>query len=318
MKNPLRIVFMGTPEFAVESLDKLCGSMHTVVAAITAPDKPAGRGTKLRTSAVKDYCEEKDITLWQPLNLKDESFLQRVRYAEPDLIVVVAFRMLPEVLWKIPSFGTINLHASLLPDYRGAAPINWAIINGETETGVTTFFINESIDTGDIIDQEKVKIEPDMDAGELHDQLKILGANLLLKTIDRIAEDEDEVSLRSQASVAVKKTLNPAPKITKENSRIDWSLPATKILNLIRGLCPYPGAYTLNQHDDSVVKIFRASVSDGKLPPGKLRFTGKQKMEIGTGTDAIEIKELQTAGKKRLAVNDFMNGFRSEHFDSFL
>lgn len=157
-----------------------------------------------------------------------------------------------------------------------------------------------------------------MDAGELHDQLKILGANLLLKTIDRIAEDEDEVSLRSQASVAVKKTLNPAPKITKENSRIDWSLPATKILNLIRGLCPYPGAYTLNQHDDSVVKIFRASVSDGKLPPGKLRFTGKQKMEIGTGTDAIEIKELQTAGKKRLAVNDFMNGFRSEHFDSFL
>lgn len=315
MENPLRIVFMGTPEFAVESLDKIFNSAHTVVAAVTAPDKPAGRGAKLRTSAVKDYCEEKDITLWQPLNLKDESFLERVRFAEPDLIVVVAFRMLPEVLWKIPTRGTINLHASLLPDYRGAAPINWAIINGEKETGVTTFFINENIDTGDIIDQEKVAIQPDMNAGELHDLLKSTGANLLLKTLDLIAERK--VTSRSQQIEADQKTLHAAPKITKENSRIDWTQPAGNILNLIRGLSPYPGAYTTNSFDDSIVKIFKASAGTADLQPGALKFSDNQKMEIGTGTESILIEEIQTAGKKRLAVKDFLNGCRPEHYQRF-
>lgn len=315
MENPLRIVFMGTPEFAVESLDKIFNSAHTVVAAVTAPDKPAGRGAKLRTSAIKDYCEEKDITLWQPLNLKDESFLERVRFVEPDLIVVVAFRMLPEVLWKIPTRGTINLHASLLPDYRGAAPINWAIINGEKETGVTTFFINENIDTGDIIDQEKVAIQSDMNAGDLHDILKSTGANLLLKTLDLIAARK--VSPRSQQTEATEVEFHAAPKITKENSRIDWTQPAGNILNLIRGLSPYPGAYTTNSFDDSIVKIFKAAAGTEDLQPGALKFIGKQKMEIGTGTESIQIEEIQTAGKKRMAAKDFLNGCRPEHYQRF-
>lgn len=312
MKNQLRIVFMGTPEFAVESLDRLHKSKHKVIGVVTAPDKPAGRGGKLRSSAVKIYSDEQNLTVWQPTNLKDESFVERLKVANPDLIVVVAFRMLPSVVWRIPPMGTINLHASLLPDYRGAAPINWAIINGETETGVTTFYINEKIDTGDIIDQQKVVIPPEMNVGELHDQLMTIGAGLLVKTIDQIAKREIEP--RSQNVVSVEKQLHDAPKITKENARIDWKQSAPHVLNLIRGMSPYPGAYTINPHNDSVIKIFKASAGSHRASPGEIVSDGKHFFEVGTGTKSIAVEELQLAGKKRVAVRDFLNGSQLDQF----
>lgn len=315
MNKRLRIVFMGTPEFAVESLDKLYHSRHEIVAAVTAPDKPAGRGGKLRTSAVKDFCEANDIPVWQPTNLKDPSFIDQLKDAQPDLIVVVAFRMLPEVVWKLPPMGTINLHASLLPDYRGAAPINWAIINGEKETGVTTFFINENIDTGDVIDQQKVAINENMNAGALHDLLKTTGANVLLKTVDAIADDT--IQAVSQQNMEEADSAPLAPKIDRINSKIDWHQPAEKVLNLIRGMSPYPGAFTINTADESMVKIFKASRSDHKLTPGEIRIS-KNKFEVGTATDAVCVEEIQSPGKKRMQIADFLNGVNAEMFKMFI
>lgn len=313
----LRILFMGTPEFAVESMDKIHNSEHEIIAAVTAPDKPAGRGGRLRESAVKTYSVDKGIPVWQPTNLKDPDFVEKVKASQPDLIVVVAFRMLPAVIWQIPSGGTINLHASLLPDYRGAAPINWAIVNGEKQTGVTTFFINEKIDTGDIIDQSVVTITPQMDAGELHDLLKTTGAELLLKTVNTIAEGN--VQVKSQNMILENgKNVKEAPKITKENSRIDWGKPAEHIVNLIRGMSPYPGAHTTNTFDGSVVKIYKASVSDSLLKPGAIEIDGKKSVKVGTGTKAIALHELQVAGKRKMSVADFLNGLQQpEQFKQF-
>ena len=238
-KKDLRIVFMGTPDFAVAGLKKLVASGYTIVGVITAPDKPAGRGRKIHESAVKKYAIENNLKVLQPTNLKSESFLEELKALKPNLQIIVAFRMLPKVVWQIPEFGTFNLHASLLPQYRGAAPINWAIINGEKVTGVTTFFIDEKIDTGEIILQKETTILPEDDAGILHDRLMYLGAELILETVLRI--ENDTVATYKQTST---EDLNPAPKIFKEDCKINWSVSGKAIFNFVRGLSPYPTAWS--------------------------------------------------------------------------
>jgi len=310
MTRTLRIVFMGTPDFAVESLRILQNSAHELVGVVTAPDKPAGRGKKLRASAVKEYSLENELYILQPTNLKDEQFIAALQNLQPDLIVVVAFRMLPKVVWQLAPLGTINLHASLLPNYRGAAPINWAIVNGETKTGVTTFFINEEIDTGDLIAQREVEIGEQTTAGELHDMLMETGAQLLLETVNQIAENK--VVPQPQIITGDSENLKSAPKISKEHLHIDWNRPAGEILNLIRGMSPYPAAFALNRFDGQPVKITLARAGTDTLPPGKVRVTGKKLLEVGTGTTTIEIQELQLAGKKRMDVVSFLNGFNPD------
>lgn len=301
---------MGTPEFAVASLDALHKSDHEIVAVVTAPDKPAGRGKKLRASAVKDYATGHGIEVWQPTNLKDEQFVNQVKSAAPDLIVVVAFRMLPKLVWEIPPMGTINLHASLLPQYRGAAPINWAIINGEKETGVTTFFVNEAIDTGDLIDRQKVAISPEMNAGDLHDLLMTHGALLLVRSVDAISANK--VNRIKQPAGARTAELKAAPKISKEHLRIDWSKPADEIIRLIRGMSPYPGAFALSAGDSMQVKIYAAQIGSGKFNPGEIKSDGKSEIMVGTGSVPIELLEIQIPGKRKMAVRDFLNGFPIE------
>src|SRR5689334_5394065 len=256
----LRIVFMGTPEFAVASLDALVRAGCTIVAVITAPDKPAGRGMKLQQSAVKKYAVDNGLTVLQPEKLKNELFLEQLRSLKADLQIVVAFRMLPEVVWNMPPMGTLNLHGSLLPQYRGAAPINWAIINGEKETGVTTFKLKQEIDTGNILLQEKIPIGEDETAGALHDRMKDIGANLVVKTVMGLADG----SLHEKPQFAVEADallLKAAPKIFTETCRINWNLPVDDVYNLVRGLSPFPGAFTmLNQ---KVLKIFRSEKQYG-------------------------------------------------------
>jgi methionyl-tRNA formyltransferase len=310
MTRTLRIVFMGTPDFAVESLRILQNSAHELVGVVTAPDKPAGRGKKMRASAVKEYSLENELYILQPTNLKDEQFIAALQNLQPDLIVVVAFRMLPKVVWQLAPLGTINLHASLLPNYRGAAPINWAIVNGETKTGVTTFFINEEIDTGDLIAQREVEIGEQTTAGELHDMLMETGAQLLLETVNQIAENK--VVPQPQIITGDSENLKSAPKISKEHLHIDWNRPAGEILNLIRGMSPYPAAFALNRFDGQPIKITLARAGADTLPPGKVRVTGKKILEVGTGTTTIEIQELQLAGKKRMDVVSFLNGFNPD------
>lgn len=310
MKEKLRIIFMGTPDFAVESLRILMESPHEIVAVVTAPDKPAGRGKKLRASAVKSFAEEHKTLVLQPPNLKEESFVQQLKKLSPDLMVVVAFRMLPKLVWQIPPMGTINLHASLLPDYRGAAPINWAIVNGENKTGVTTFFINEQIDTGDIIAQREVNITPEMTAGELHNTLMTTGARLLVETVNQIASGD--FTPIAQPDIKTENQLHAAPKILREHLHIDWNQPAEKIVNLIRGMSPYPAAFALNRADDQPVKITRARIGKHTLPPGKVKMAGKSGLEVGTGTNTIEVLEIQMAGKKRMDIASFLNGFNPE------
>lgn len=301
---------MGTPEFAVASLDALYQSEHEIVAVVTAPDKPAGRGKKLRASEVKQYALVHEIEVWQPTNLKDEKFVNKLQSVAPDLIVVVAFRMLPKIVWSLPPMGTINLHASLLPQYRGAAPINWAIINGDKQTGVTTFFINEAIDTGDLIDQEKVAISPAMNAGDLHDLLMMRGASLLVKSVDAISEEKANRIVQSVRENNVE--LKPAPKISKKHLRIDWTKPADEIIRLIRGMSPYPGAFALSNHDGMQFKIYAAELGSGKLNPGEIISDGKTVLMVGTGSEPIELLEIQTPGKKKMAVSNFLNGFPIE------
>lgn len=317
MEKKLRILFMGTPEFAVESLEVLIGSSHEIIGVVTAPDRPAGRGGKMRSSAVKQYAELKKIKVLQPDKLKSPEFLEELTTLCPDLIVVVAFRMLPKAVWEIPSLGTINLHASLLPNYRGAAPINWAIINGETQTGATTFFINEEIDTGDIIDSVAIDITPDMDAGSLHDELKTRGALLLLETVNKIAADE--VSVKAQHLLNVSEAdMKPAPKLTNENTRINWSAPTNHVINLIRGLCPYPGAYTMNPINGDKVKIYAAAPINNQYPSGEIHFSDKHIMEVGTGDGALQIESIQIPGKRRMPIADFLNGMQNrEEYQSF-
>ena len=301
---------MGTPEFAVASLDALVDAGCTIVGVITAPDKPAGRGLKLQESAVKKYAVEKGLKVLQPEKLKNPQFLEELRSLKADLQVVVAFRMLPELVWNMPPLGTINVHASLLPRYRGAAPINWAIINGEKETGVTTFKLKHEIDTGDILLQEKTQIEENETAGELHDQLKELGAKVLVRTIQGLADDTLNEVAQSELPDAQSETIKHAPKIFTETCRIDWHKPVNEIHNLIRGLSPFPGAFT--HLNEKLLKIYR-SEKECKQPvigPGQVETDGKTFLKMAAMDGFILLKELQMEGKKKMNVEDFLRGYK--------
>ena len=296
---------MGTPDFAVASLDALVQANFNVVAVITAPDKPAGRGQKINESAVKRYAVEKGIPVLQPEKLKNPEFLEELKSYEADLQVVVAFRMLPEVVWNMPSKGTINLHGSLLPQYRGAAPINHAIINGEKESGVTTFFLTHTIDTGDIILSDKTPIADDETAGELHDKLMVIGANLLVKTVTAIAEGNFTEQPQPQSDV-----LKHAPKIFKDDCKINWNNPSQLIYNLIRGLSPYPTAFTLL--NDKTLKIFKAELENKEpsIAAGGFLSDGKTYLKFATKDGFIKLLDIQYEGKKRMLIEDFLRGMR--------
>lgn len=314
MRKDLRIVFMGTPDFAVESLKILVENNYNIVGVITAPDKPAGRGQKLQQSAVKIYAEQANLNILQPTNLKSEDFLAELKALNANLQIVVAFRMLPEAVWNMPQFGTFNLHASLLPQYRGAAPINWAIINGEKETGVTTFFLQHKIDTGDIIDQQKVIIEPNETAGELHDKLMTIGSKLVLKTVQAI--ENNTIKTIPQNS---NQELKEAFKIFKPDCKIDWNLPIDIIHNKVRGLSPYPTAWTtlMNKENKELLslKIFKTLpvFENHQLEPKTIIAT-KNTIKIAVHGGYIEIVELQLEGKKRMDVPALLNGFNINQY----
>lgn len=306
----LRIVFMGTPEFAVGTLSKLVENGFNVVGVITAPDKPSGRGRKLQQSAVKEYAVSKGIKVLQPVKLKDEDFLNELRELNANLQIVVAFRMLPEVIWKMPEFGTFNLHASLLPDYRGAAPINWVIINGETKTGVTTFFIDDKIDTGAMILKKEVIIDSEDNAGTLHDKLMETGSGLVIETVNLIKENKTITRLQEESE-----TLKEAPKIHKETCRINWDKRATEIRDFIRGLSPYPTAWTLlNQNGESInVKIYDVVIDEmqHEEKTGMLTIS-KKSVKVAVKDGYVHLKEIQLPGKKKMCITDILNGFTFE------
>lgn len=306
MDKKLRIIFMGTPEFAVPSLEILVKNGWNVVAVVTAPDKPQGRGQKLIPSPVKVAALDNQIPVLQPTNLKSNEFIEELRSFGADLQIVVAFRMLPEVIWNMPPKGTFNLHASLLPDYRGAAPINWAIINGEHETGLTTFFLKHEIDTGSIIFQEKEPINAEDNIGTLYGRLMDKGAQLVLKTTEAI-ENNKVVTLPQNEALAI----HHAPKIFKETCEIDWKKPATDIHNLIRGLSPYPAAWTFL--DGKTCKIYKSEIS-AKNPegihPGEYLSDGKKELLFQTGSGGLKILELQMEGKKKLGIEEFLRGYK--------
>ena len=311
--NGLRIIFMGTPEFAVESLDILVKNNYTIVGVITVPDKPAGRGQQIQQSAVKKYALEKGLSILQPEKLKDDFFLDQLRELKADLQIVVAFRMLPEVVWNMPPLGTFNLHGSLLPQYRGAAPINWAIINGEKETGVTTFFLQHEIDTGKIIFNEKIPIAENDTTGEIHDRLMIVGAKLVLKTVKAI-ERGNYPQIEQNKFLNNENKLKDAPKIFKEDCKIDWTKTTVEIHNHIRGLSPYPTAFTDFMSDENKiypVKIFRAEIEfqNHDYPVKSLLTDSKNYLKIATDKGFIVISELQIAGKKRMSTPEFLRGF---------
>jgi methionyl-tRNA formyltransferase len=309
----LRIVFMGTPEFAVASLDALVQAGCNIVSVITAPDKPAGRGMKLQESAVKQYSVRKGLKVLQPEKLKNAAFLEELRELNADLQVVVAFRMLPEVVWNMPPMGTINVHGSLLPQYRGAAPINWAIINGEKETGVTTFKLQHEIDTGDILLQQTISIGDDDTAGDVHDRMKQVGAQLLVRTIEELASGQ--LKERPQVKQADQRAqdasgLKHAPKIFTDTCRIDWNKTVNEIHNLIRGLSPFPGAFTFL--DQKMLKIYRSEKlhSQPAINPGMVTTDGKTFLRYACPDGFINIKELQLEGKKRMRIEDFLRGYK--------
>ncbi len=304
----LRIVFMGTPDFAVATLAQLVEADYTIAGVITAPDRPAGRGRKLQESAVKKYAVEKSLKVLQPINLKNEVFLEELKGLETNLQIVVAFRMLPKAVWSMPKYGTFNLHASLLPHYRGAAPINWAIINGEVETGVSTFFLDDKIDTGEIILQEKIAIYTDETAGELHNRLMLMGAILVLKTVQQI--ESDTILSRKQENV---KDLKSAYKIHKETCEIDWSKPITDIYNHIRGLSPYPASWTTLQNGDESIflKIYSASkeIEKHNSKNGRVVFD-KKEMKVAVNGGFINLLEIQLPGKRKMNTSDVLNGIK--------
>ena len=309
----LRIVFMGTPEFAVPSLRALVAGGYNVVGVVTTPDKPAGRGQKLHESNVKVAARELGLPVLQPVKLRDPEFVGALRALQPDLGIVIAFRMLPEIVWAMPRLGTFNLHASLLPQYRGAAPINWAIINGETETGVTTFLLNHEIDKGAILDQVRVPIGPEDTVGTMYERLMHLGTSLVTRTVDRIAAGD--ITPVEQQSVD-EQTLRPAPKIFKEDCRIDWTRPGRRIVDFIRGLSPYPAAwaemYREGDATSSTVKIFSASFEQAQHgePCGTIESDGRTLIRVACADGWITLGELQLAGKKRLAVRELLLGWR--------
>ncbi len=314
MNRKLRIVFMGTPEFARDSLDILVQNGYDVAGVVTAPDNPAGRGRKPQPSAVCLYAKEHGLKVLQPLRLKDPLFLEELHSLNANLQIVVAFRMLPEQVWKMPEYGTFNLHASLLPQYRGAAPMNHAIMNGEKETGLTTFFLKQEIDTGQILFQEKVNIGPEETLGELHDRMKIAGAALVLKTVRAIETDQIEPV---DQGIFIKEAgpLKPAPKIFKEDCRIEWDKQVEEVHNKIRGLSPFPGAFTYLQSpagEEYYIKIYRTVIKESgiKSIPGSIRTDGKSYLEIATSDGILELIDIQQAGKKRMNSTDFLKGFR--------
>lgn len=312
-KEDLRIVYMGTPEFAVEPLRCLVEGGYNVVGVLTMPDKPAGRGHKVQFSPVKEYALEHNLPLLQPEKLKDEAFVEELRAWKADLQIVVAFRMLPEVVWNMPRLGTFNLHASLLPQYRGAAPINWAVINGDKETGITTFFLKHEIDTGEVIQQVRVPIADTDNVGIVHDKLMMLGGRLVIETVDAILDET--VKPIPQEQMAVVGELRPAPKIFKDTCRIDWSQPVKRIYDFIRGLSPYPAAWTeLVQPNGTVVvlKIFETEkiVESHSLPSGTIRTDGKTYIRIAAPDGFVDIRSLQLPGKKRLKTDELLRGFR--------
>lgn len=302
---------MGTPIFAVNVLDKIYQNNYDIVGVVTAPDKPAGRGKKIMQSDVKLYCLTKKLHLLQPINLKDPTFIDQVQNLKPDVIVVVAFRMLPKLIWEIPKYGTFNLHASLLPNYRGAAPINWAIINGEKESGVTTFFIDEKIDTGAIIMSRKVNIEDGTTAGELHNQLMELGAELVVNTIEKIADNNYHTKKQVLSSDQKK-----APKLNRINSEINWNKHNTIIRQFILGLSPHPGAWTTVFYKNKTFnfKIFNAQLSKKKFSLKKI-VIDNGKLYIGTINYSIELTEVQMEGKKRMPAKLFLKGY--QNFESY-
>lgn len=312
--NP-RIVFYGTPDFAVASLDALIRSGYPVVGVVTAPDRPAGRGLHLSLSAVKQYALSANLPLYQPVNLKSDLFLSQLRELKPDIQVIVAFRMLPRVVWEIPPYGSFNLHASLLPQYRGAAPINWAIINGEQVTGVTTFFLNDQIDTGEILQQEAVSIGSTETAGELHDRLKEAGARLVVSTIRGILAGGMVPLLQSQLTDG-SEPLRLAPKISKMDTMIHWNEHIDRVYNRIRAFIPHPGSSTVIplQKEELAVKILKAKKGDsvepsGKIEPGQLVTDRKTYLHVYAQGGYIDIQTIQPAGRSAMQVGDFLNGF---------
>jgi methionyl-tRNA formyltransferase len=316
--SSFKIVFMGTPEFAVPSLDALVKAGFTIAGVVTAPDKPAGRGMKLQQSDVKKYALKKGLTVLQPEKLKDPAFLEELKSLQADLQVVVAFRMLPEVVWNMPSKGTINLHGSLLPQYRGAAPINWAVINGEKETGVTTFKLKHEIDTGDILLQESIPIDENETAGDVHDKMKDIGAQLLAKTVQGILDGSlneipqsavsDQLAAGSQQPATT--VLKHAPKIFTATCRIDWNKKTEDIYNLIRGLSPFPGAFT--ELGDKTLKIFKSEkqliIPTSK--PGRWESDKSTYLKFACSDGYILLKDVQLEGKKRMTIEEFLRGYR--------
>lgn len=316
--NKLKIVFMGTPEFAVASLNALVKNGFNVVGVITAPDKPAGRGQKIQMSAVKEYALNNNLYILQPTNLKDENFLNELSALKADLQIVVAFRMLPESVWNMPEYGTYNLHASLLPKYRGAAPINWSIINGDNESGVTTFKLTHEIDTGNILFQEKVKIGKTTNAGELYDTLMEVGAGLIVRTVTVIEEHANGkgvLNFIKQDDTAA----THAPKIFKETCKINWNDPITKVFNLIRGMSPYPAAYTelVDANGQTLsLKIISAEYNlenTNDVAVGTVNTDNKTFIKIHGSGGSLLVKELQLQGKKRMTTKEFLNGYKFPH-----
>ena len=303
----MRVIFMGTPDFAVASLDALVQEGFDIIAVVTAADKPAGRGQKLNESAVKKYAAEKGIQVLQPEKLKNPEFIEQLTALKADLHVVVAFRMLPEVVWSMPPKGTINLHGSLLPNYRGAAPINWAVINGEKETGVSTFFLQHEIDTGNIIFSETVPIGQDETAGDIHDKLMMTGADLLVKTVKAIETGDYTETPQKEAKHT---TVLHAPKIFKEDCLINWNQPAQNVYNFIRGLSPYPTAYTT--FNDKTLKIYTAALEEKEpgIQPSGFLSDGKTYLKFACLDGFISVKDMQIEGKKRMGIEEFLRGFR--------
>ena len=313
--NNLRLIYMATADFALPSLERLVDEGYQVCAVVTMPDKPAGRGMKLHESKIKQYAVSKGIEVLQPVKLRDEAFVNRLKELRPDLGVVVAFRMLPEVVWQLPKYGTINLHGSLLPRYRGAAPIHWAVINGDKETGVTTFRLKHELDTGDVLMQASTPIAPEDTTGTVYDRLMFIGADLLVKTIDLFAEGEPA----TKAQEHFEETASHAPKLTKENTEIDWSRPAGELVNFIRGLNPFPSAWanitfpTPSEPTLCTVHEAEALASEARhagLALGTCLVEGRKHLEVVCGEGVLRLKRLQPAGKKALLAVDIINGLR--------
>lgn len=316
-KEDLRIVYMGTPDFAVESLRQLVEGGYNVVGVITMPDKPMGRhGSVLQPSPVKQYAVEKGLRVLQPANLKDEAFVEELRSLKADLQIVVAFRMLPEVVWNMPPMGTFNLHASLLPQYRGAAPINWAIINGDTETGITTFFLKHEIDTGEVIQQVRVPIADDDNVEVIHDKLMNLGGRLVTETVDAILAGTVKPIPQEELINLSEEELRPAPKIFKDTCRIDWSKGVKAVYDFVRGLSPYPAAWTELTNADAGAQVLKIFQTEKIFQPhteetGAISTDGKTYLRVALPDGYLNILSLQLAGKKRMPITDFLRGFKA-------